>query len=48
MIEHKENAMEQEDNDLVELGAVSTDTAGDWGLPFEPGGRMIRPGIEQD
>jgi hypothetical protein len=40
--------MEREPNDLVELGTVSADTAGDWGPPFEPAGRMLRPAIEQD
>lgn len=47
-IQHKEMTMEREENDPVELGTVSADTAGDWGPPFEPAGRMIRPAISQD
>lgn len=48
MIQHKEEMMELEESSLVELGTVSADTAGDWGPPFEPAGRMIRPAIEQE
>lgn len=48
MIQDKEKTMEREANDLIELGTVSADTAGDWGPPFEPAGRMLRPAIEQD
>ncbi len=40
--------MERDTNNLVELGSVSADTAGDDGLWFEAGGRMPRPGLEQD
>lgn len=40
--------MEREANDLVELGSVTTDTAGGDGLWFEAGGRMPRPGLDQD
>jgi hypothetical protein len=40
--------MEREPKDLVELGSVSTDTAGDDGLPIESGGRMLRPGLTED
>ncbi len=39
---------ELQTNDLVELGTVSGDTAGDFGLPLESGGRMTRPGLIQD
>lgn len=48
MIPIKEETMERELNDLVELGTVTADTAGDWGPPFEPAGRMPRTSIEQD
>lgn len=48
MIPIKEETMEREPNDLVELGTVTADTAGDWGPPFEPAGRMPRAAIEQD
>lgn len=44
----KEESMEREPKDLVELGSVSTDTAGDDGLPIESGGRMLRPGLTED
>lgn len=40
--------MERETNELIELGTVTADTAGDWGPPFEPAGRMLRPAIEQE
>lgn len=40
--------MERESNDLVDLGTVSGDTAGDRGLPIEPNGRMPVPGIGLD
>ncbi len=40
--------MERDTNDLVELGAVTEDTAGDWGPVFEPGGRMPHSGLTQD
>jgi hypothetical protein len=40
--------MEREPRELVELGTVTTDTAGDEGLPIESGGRMLRPGLVQD
>lgn len=40
--------MERETDDLVDLGTVSGDTAGDRGLPIEPMGRMPVPGIEQE
>ena len=40
--------MQQLSDDLVELGSISDDTAGDWGPPFEPAGRMLRPGLAQD
>ena len=39
---------EPEANDLLELGTVSGDTAGDFGLPLESGGRMTRPGLAED
>jgi len=39
--------MERDENDLVELGTVNGDAAGDWGLPLEAGGRMNRPGLDQ-
>lgn len=44
----KEMTMEREPKDLVELGSVSDDTAGDDGLPIESGGRMLRPGLTED
>ena len=44
----KEMTMEREPQELVELGTVTTDTAGDEGLPIESGGRMLRPGLVQD
>jgi len=40
--------MERETENLVELGGVSGDTAGDWGVVFEVGGRMHVPGLAQD
>lgn len=40
--------MERETENLVELGSVSDDTAGDWGVVFEMGGRMHVPGLAQD
>lgn len=40
--------MEREPNDLVELGTVSKDTAGEGGPAFEPGGRMPHPGLTQE
>jgi hypothetical protein len=40
--------MERETENLVELGRVSDDTAGDWGIVFEVGGRMHVPGLAQD
>jgi len=44
----KEETMKREPKDLVELGSVSNDTAGDDGLPIESGGRMLRPGLTED
>jgi hypothetical protein len=35
-------------NDLVELGSVSADTAGQKGLPFEAGGLQNIPGLSQE
>ncbi|WP_257547006.1 benenodin family lasso peptide [Sphingopyxis sp. DBS4] len=35
-------------NDLVELGSVSADTAGQKGLPFETGGLQNIPGLSQE
>ncbi len=40
--------MERETENLVELGSVSDDTAGDWGMAFEVGGRVHVPGLVQD
>lgn len=40
--------MEREAENLVELGNVTDDTAGDWGVVFEMGGRMHLPGLAQD
>lgn len=40
--------MEREANDLIELGSVTSDTAGDEGLHFEAGGRMPQPGLVRD
>lgn len=40
--------MDRELNDLVELGTVTADTAGEGGPAFEPGGRMPHPGLAQD
>ncbi len=40
--------MERETENLVELGSVSDDTAGDWGVVFEVGGRMHVTGLSQD
>jgi len=40
--------MKREANDLVPLGTISGDTAGDRGLPIEPIGRMPVPGIARD
>lgn len=40
--------MERAIDELVDLGTVSGDTAGDRGLPIEPMGRMPVPGIAQD
>jgi hypothetical protein len=40
--------MEREANDLIELGTVTADTAGDIGLPIEMGGREIWAGLQQD
>jgi hypothetical protein len=35
-------------NDLVDLGTVSQDTAGEHGLPVEMGGREDWAGLTQD
>lgn len=48
MIQRKEMTMNRELDDLVKLGTVTGDTAGDWGLPLEAGGRMHMNGLEQD
>lgn len=48
MIHAKETTMNCELDDLVELGTVTGDTAGDWGLPLEAGGRMPMNGLDQD
>lgn len=40
--------MERDTETLVELGSVTCDTAGDWGLYVEAGGRMPTPGLSQD
>jgi hypothetical protein len=40
--------MERETENLIELGSVTDDTAGDWGVVFEMGGRMHGPGLVQD
>lgn len=40
--------MKRESENLVELGSVSGDTAGDRGVAFEVGGRMPVPGLSQD
>ena len=40
--------MERETDQLVELGTVSEETAGEAGLPIEQGGRMLWPGLVQD
>lgn len=40
--------MERETENLVEVGRVSDDTAGDWGIVFEVGGRMHVPSLAQD
>ncbi len=44
----KEAIMEREAENLVELGNVTDDTAGDSGVVFEMGGRMHVPGLAQD
>lgn len=40
--------MERAANEIIELGTVSGDTAGDDGFLIEGGGRQPRPGLEQD
>lgn len=40
--------MEREIENLVELGSVSDDTAGDRGVGFEMGGRVHVAGLAQD
>lgn len=40
--------MDIEPNSLVELGCVSTDTAGEHGLPMEMGGREDWTGLTAD
>jgi hypothetical protein len=40
--------MDRGTNDLVELGRVSRDTAGQKGLPFEQGGLQNIPGLSQE
>jgi hypothetical protein len=40
--------MERQSNDFVELGSISSDTAGEDGLYFEVGGRMPTPGLDQE
>lgn len=40
--------MERDNDTLAELGSVTRDTAGDWGLYVEAGGRMPAPGLVQD
>jgi hypothetical protein len=40
--------MNRETNDIVELGSVSTETAGDFGPPVEIGGKDLQNGISLD
>lgn len=40
--------MNNHTNELIELGQVSADTAGDGGPAFEMGGRMPHPGLQPD
>lgn len=40
--------MERETENLVELGRVTGDTAGDRGVVFEVGGRMHVPSLTHD
>lgn len=40
--------MDIEPNSLVELGRVSADTAGEYGLPMEMGGREDWTGLTAD
>jgi hypothetical protein len=40
--------MERETNELIELGSVTTDTAGDVPLGIEQGGKFEVTGLRQD
>ncbi|MDP3677004.1 MAG: hypothetical protein Q8R44_18195 [Novosphingobium sp.] len=40
--------MDRETNDFVELGSVSTDTAGEERFGIEPGGKELVAGLRQD
>ena len=40
--------MDRETNELIELGSVSTDTAGGIELGVEPGGKEFVTGLRQD
>ena len=40
--------MNRETNDIVELGSVSTETAGDFGPPVEIGGKDLQNGVSLD
>lgn len=40
--------MDRDTNDIVDLGSVSTDTAGDFGPPVEIGGKDLQNGIGLD
>lgn len=40
--------MDRETNELIELGSVSTDTAGQVPFGIEPGGKELDLGLRQD
>ncbi|MGL3821884.1 benenodin family lasso peptide [Sphingopyxis sp. R3-92] len=40
--------MDRHDNELIELGSVSADTAGGIEFGAEPGGRELVTGLRQD
>ncbi|MBL0770017.1 benenodin family lasso peptide [Sphingopyxis sp. DHUNG17] len=40
--------MDRETNELIELGSVSADTAGDFGIGTEANGKVKLPGLSID
>lgn len=40
--------MDREPNELIELGTVTADTAGEEPFGIEPGGKVLEAGLRQD